>query len=419
MQRHSRFWQIRRRGSILLQTTIGLIGILGVVALAIDGGTLMDRRVRVRAAADAAALAGADQLFKRYPFEQGLDPNGTVRAAVLAIAAANGYSNDGTNSTVTVNLSPSNFQQGRRAGQQIPAGRVEVIIAYNQPRLFSRLWGSAPYQVRGSAVGRGTWSAGAGGIIVLNPTVQGALTTTSSGLTTVPGAVVVNSSSATAVKYTSTGNIVAQEHDYTGNYSTTNSGHPVGTLHLGSPPVADPLAWLPVPTVPTTSWGTVNLSGSGSATLQPGHYTQIQVSGSKNVTLNPGLYYVDNGVSWSSSGTLTGNGVMFYNVANTFGLTQGSFVLTPMTSGVYMGVTVWQARLNTNNVTLTGSGTIAVSGTIYARASLLTLTGPSGISGSYYGSQTISDRLTMTGSSAINLRPPDQGPNFRRYELEE
>src|SRR5271166_5538254 len=92
-----------RRGAVLAWLVASLGVVIAVVAIGMDGGRLMDGRRSARAAADAAALAAAADLYANYATNQGTDPLGTARQAALNSAAANGYANDGTTSTVTVN----------------------------------------------------------------------------------------------------------------------------------------------------------------------------------------------------------------------------------------------------------------------------------------------------------------------------
>src|SRR5262245_2451356 len=94
-----------RRGTIAVFSAVCMTALLGVVALSLDGGVLVDDRRQVQAATDAAALAAADSLFYLYPLEKGKDPSGLALAKAQTIAAANGYTH-GTNATVTVNIPP-------------------------------------------------------------------------------------------------------------------------------------------------------------------------------------------------------------------------------------------------------------------------------------------------------------------------
>src|SRR6516165_10749316 len=96
----------QRRGTVTVWLIISLGVIFGVLAIGLDGGRLMEERRRVQSAADAAALAAAGDLYQNYVTNQGTDPNGTAQAAALQAAAANGCTNDGVRSVVTVNIPP-------------------------------------------------------------------------------------------------------------------------------------------------------------------------------------------------------------------------------------------------------------------------------------------------------------------------
>jgi uncharacterized membrane protein len=94
--------------------------ILAFVAISIDGGNLLEQRRRSQATADAAALAAAEDLFKKYPTNTGIDVTGTAAAAAKAIAAGNGYNNDGVSSVVTVRTSPQQYTGGPKKNLPIP-----------------------------------------------------------------------------------------------------------------------------------------------------------------------------------------------------------------------------------------------------------------------------------------------------------
>src|ERR1043165_9949533 len=91
----------RRKGFVAVFVAVSMVFILGVTAIAIDGGGLLDRRRHAQATADAASMAGASILSSKYPKYNGLDGDGAARAAALAVAASNGFANDDTTSTVT------------------------------------------------------------------------------------------------------------------------------------------------------------------------------------------------------------------------------------------------------------------------------------------------------------------------------
>src|SRR3954463_594515 len=142
----------RRRGTVVALVAIGLVPLLGILAITLEGGLLMAERRRVQATADAAALAAADMLFRNYPALRGVDDNGQAAQAVLNLAKDSGYANDGISSLGTVNIPPSS---GNFAGRP---GYAEVILESRVERGFSNLWGSGRIPVRSRAVSVGTWS---------------------------------------------------------------------------------------------------------------------------------------------------------------------------------------------------------------------------------------------------------------------
>src|SRR5262249_61032512 len=60
----------RRKGNVVVITAVCLVSLLSIVALALDGGVLLDQRRQGQATADAAALAAARELFAS-PFTNG------------------------------------------------------------------------------------------------------------------------------------------------------------------------------------------------------------------------------------------------------------------------------------------------------------------------------------------------------------
>jgi hypothetical protein len=69
--------------------------------------------------------------------------------------------------------------------------------------------------------------------------------------------------------------------------------------------------------------------------------------------------------------------------------------LAGATTGSYAGLVVFQARDNNRALTLSGSAALGLTGTIYARAALLTVSGNATLQGSL-----VVDRLTLSGSGS-------------------
>jgi Flp pilus assembly protein TadG len=409
----------KRVGSVTVMVSVCLIGLLSFVALSIDGGLFMDRKQQVQSAADAAALAAVEDLFLNWNYNKGLDPNGTAAAAAVASAAANGFSSP----PPVVNIPP---QAGPFAGTP---GYAEVIITYSQQRYFSRVFGSDNVTISARAVAQGVWAAPKVGILVLNPTAPGSLTDTGGGSVTVTGApLIVDSNSPTAITTTGGGNITATEIDVVGVPGISGGGVSAGTLNSGVQPTPDPLAYLPEPNPSTmTSYNQVHLT-NGTQTIYPGVYNGgISVTGNgqtPTLIMSPGIYYMNGGgFSLSGGANLVANGVMIFNApqknSDVISISgSGSVTLSPPTTGIYTGISLFQQRSSTYTVSVTGNGGSSITGTFYVAGGTLSVTGNG--TNNVLGAQYISYNLTVNGGGGFTVAwNPNQVARTRIIKLVE
>jgi Putative Flp pilus-assembly TadE/G-like len=403
----------RRRGVVAVVVAMSMTMILGFVALVLDGGLLLDNHRSTQAAADAAALAAASDLYQHYGSNNGNDPSGTAAASALSTAAADGYTNDGTTSVVQVNIPPVSGSFSGRPGY------AEVIVQYNQPRNFSAIWGSGAMPVSGRAVARGLWTAFGNGIILLDPTKKGSLDMTGNGNLTLNGAsIIVDSDNQQAIVDTGNGNATTPEFLITGSPGdvVTGKGKLIGVVDSGVNPTPDPLSYIPEPDPSSLaiahSGNTLNISSvpSQGMTLSPGVYTNgtsISAPGPGTITMQPGIYYMAGGGFRSSgSANIVGNGVLIYNAPVSSGdvisiTGPGSVTITPPTSGIYQGISIFQDRTSSAPVSVTGNGSMNISGTFYAAHATLNITGNG--STNVIGSQYITYDLNVTGNGGINI----------------
>lgn len=413
----------KRRGAVTLLVAVSLVALVGVTAIVVDGGLLFDRRRHVQAAADAAALAAAADLYANYPTNSGQDPASDARDSALTCASANGYNNNGTSSVVTVNVPPT---AGAFTGM---SGYVEVVVQYNEPRYFSTIWGSQDTPVRARAVARGRYETINTGILVLDLNERAALNAHGNGSAVVQNApVIVNSNDTSAVLATGNGQLQAPTFQITGNYSSVGQAQIIGTKQTGVRPTPDPLRYLPVPDPNQMSAGTSTVTNLGGGwkryDLTPGVFAGgLSFSGKSTVVMAPGIYYMDRGgLSFSGQGNLTAPEVLIYNapssISQKLDITgQGSVTLTPPTSGVYRGISIFQDRTADVMVKVTGNGQFNVSGTMYAANALIMIEG-NGDAG--LGSQYISRLLDLGGNGDLNIIwNPDLAPKTRVYGLVE
>jgi hypothetical protein len=390
---------------VAVQVTVCLFPLCCVAALVIDGGMMMEARRRVQAAADSAALAAAADLYTNYGTNAGLDTGGTAKASAVATAKANGFSS--SNATVTVNIPPTS---GSSSGK---AGYAEVIVVYNMTRGFSAILGSGTLPIQSRAVARGLWTSFGNGIILLAPTGQ-SLSDSGNGSVTVNGAnIVVDSSSSQAASASGNASLTATDFVITGSPGDVTSGHGmfVGGIDSGATPTVDPMNYLTAPnpsslTVQSTSQYSV--SSNKTATINPGVYVGgISVTSGASLVMNPGIYYMSGGgFSTSGNGTITGAGVMIYNAPNStsdvVSITgNGAVNISPPTSGVYSGISIFQDRTSAAPMALSGNGSMNISGTIYAAASTMSMSG----NGSYNsaGSQFLGYKLVVSGNGNLTV----------------
>ena len=161
-----------------------------------------------------------------------------------------------------------------------------------------------------------------------------------------------------------------------------------------------------------TNYGSKSISGSSTATLQPGIYSQISVSGAAKVTLAAGTYVIQGGgftasgsavitiaagtsiilegggLSVSGAAAVSGTGVTIFNFGTAYNGTtdggtfgpitlsgSGSVSLTPPPSGTYAGILIFQGRDNTKALTFSGAAMQGITGMIYAPAAQLVESG--------------------------------------------
>jgi hypothetical protein len=358
--------------------------VIGVMAVSLDGGLLYLHRRQAQSVADAAALAGAYQLYNGSNFS-------VAQSSAITMGNQNGYTIP--SSSVT---SPQ-------------TGYISVSVTGSQPRLFSAIWGSGTASVTASAVARGTNVAySKAAILVLAGTGTSVTLSSTTQLAAANGSVVVDSNSSMSILSSGSPSITAPELDLSGGirYSGSNPNNATSTK-TGQASTPDPLASISAPSsggMTVQSSSTLSLS-SGTTTLNPGVYTGgLAISGSASVQLNPGIYYINGGgINMSGPSSLIGSGVTIYNTGggaiNLSGT--GSISLNPTTSGTYAGITMFQDRSNTASATLSGGSNISNTGTFYFPNAALTLSGTSGTA--TVGAQVITNKLTLSGGAGIKV----------------
>jgi hypothetical protein len=247
-------------------------------------------------------------------------------------------------------------------------------------------------------------------IFLLDPSASAALNVSGSAHITIPGTLFVDSTSRTAVTATGSAQVSAASIQVAGGVLQSGSATFSPAPTTGVPSFTDPLAFLSGPNASgLTNYGAVSYS-SGSYTLPPGIYSQIQASGHASLTLSPGLYVIEGGgMTVTGTASITGTGVTIYNTGSNYpnaggsygGITlsgTGSFSLTPASTpagGAYPGVVLYQSRSNTRALALSGNAAAGLTGMVYAPSAPVVLGGNATLNAAL-----VADRLQISGNGS-------------------
>ena len=414
-----------RSGQILIFGTLSLVFLFSVVGLAVDAGYAFMVKRRAQTAADAAAIGAA--VYARVNgdacgvngvtcgtaytcADPPVSPPTTSLQAGCLYASQNNFLNDGTNQRVSLienntslggGLSPSMWIQAT-VSQAYSNYFLSVAGALGGNSTASATSGVAGTPNAGCVYALGTSAGGGGG---LTDTASGTLTLTNCGIYSNDG-----------LNQTGSGSISVSNGAIdtygTNSYNATKVS-PTPTAQAST--VADPFANLPKPTVPATCDHT-NYNNSAGGSISHGTYCKgMQLSGgSADYTLGPGIYYiVGGGVSFSSSKSITGSGVMFYLTCNATNTAHASTVtgsgnvsITAPTSGPYIGILMFQdPSCPTGTNTITASGWSNSTGALYFPNTELDFTGSGGTD---YLS-IVAFTVKYTGSGNIGLKRDTTG----------
>jgi Flp pilus assembly protein TadG len=399
---------VRNRSGIAL-IWIAIVGLVlvALAGLALDTGLVMLTGHQLQNAADAAALAGANSVS--FDTAQSVTDALATAAANKAAGAAVQLDSasdiiigvyDRSSHTFTAGSTPPNAVKViARRTDTAPGGPLNLI--------FAPMFGITTSNVSRQAIAM-TSPLGAG-VILLNKTASPSLQMTGTGSNptklnvTNGGAVVIDSSSATAVQWTGRPSINSDSLYIVGNdtaVQTSSVIYPSGDLHLNSQYVSDPLAWLPEPPKGT------DRSGSSGPNLQPGYYPSGLPSG--NLTLAAGVYYIDGGINLSGNRTINATpGVMLFVKTGPIDISGGAAItINPPTSGTYKGISMYSARDNTSTVSLQGNPGDISSGTLYFPSAHVNIAG----NPTSTASQLIADTLTVQGNSQLNINYNNSNP---------
>jgi Flp pilus assembly protein TadG len=406
-------------GVVAIQIAIMMPMLIGIGALAIDVGFVLDKQRQMQSAADAAAFSAAIAKSTGHPTP--------ISSEAYAVSGANGFVNGSNGVTVTVNNPPVNPPAS--AADAAKATAVQVII--QQPQKLPLV--TAFCSLVGGACS-GTFDVGAQAVVTVGSGTACALQLNSGvtpGVTIGNGATVnlstcglgVNSTGGNALSMSGGAQLdlsSGQPVSVVGGASITNGAaiNPSTALATSQSAIADPYAKVVMPTASGCTYNNQQY-GTPKPTMSPGTYCNVSFSYG-TVTMNPGVYIINQG-NFSVGGgvTLTGAGVTIVLTGSsgayaTLTISNGvSVTLSAPTTGATAGIVFFGDRSApvSNTDSLTGGTTMNITGAFYFPTQTVSFAGgannPSGCTQliaaviQFQGGANFSNNCPGVGTTAI------------------
>jgi hypothetical protein len=389
------------RGSILFLAACLMLVLVAFMGLAFDASFVYFYKRRMQTAADAGAIAGAQELLR-----------GSADAVTVAARKDTGL-NRFTHAVDSIDVAVNNPPlSGSRAGN---SSFVEVIVTQPRPTWFLRVLGVGSSTVRARAVAGLADSEGC--VYALNRDTSGQNNGFfANGTTNFSFSCGVFSNA--NFRTVGGGCVTAPSVSYSGTYSNASSGDSdCGPEVLGhGVPVTDPLAGrFTLPSVSPCGFNNYKQTSGAAVTLTPGIYCGgIEIGGSvPSATFQSGTYVlVGGGLKIGSGVNATGTGVTFFNTfggnANQYEAitinTSGHVAFSAPTSGDTKALLFYQDprvewRSN-NGSTITGGSTSTFDGIMYFPTTDLTYAGNSSNGGGY--TMLVAYNIKIAGNAQIN-----------------
>ena len=390
-------------GQALVLIVFGLIALISMTGLVVDGGFAYSDRRHAQNAADSAALAAA------LAYGRGQD----ISASALAIAETNGYEEAGEQSEVTVayTASPSGECPGGAAGVDIT-----VQITSHVGTMFGQIVGIEEMTNDVSAVTRacGTYTAAmfdGHAIVSLAPNGTGFEANGTPDWLLEGGGIFSNSSSSDSVACSGDSGVTAPSITAVGGTDLTCAT--VDVDGVSTDQSDSQVSWNEVqfllPPTPDCDGTATNANGRWYAE-EGADGSTVQFDDQDDMVFTSGLYCVTNSPG-PVHGQISGSGVTFYIMASNFSMKfsgGGNLTATAPTAGDYGGVLMYVAPQvsggvlqNTQEIDLRGNGSGAYTGTIIAPSADVTMFGNS--SDTAFRSQVIAYQVDSGGNSDIHI----------------
>jgi len=382
--------------------------------LATDTAYVVLSSQELQHAADAAALAAVRELGTGVSDARtkAVDIAGanTVRKLPVVLDRNNGNVNTGDIVVGRYNRAVG-APEPRFIADDTDYNAVKVNARRGLSLIFGSAFGFSTVDLESSAIAM----VGTSGITINDPTASCALDLNGSQAVIsvmdvsvdppLPSAIQVNSNNTGAVCTSGQPTIEAGELNIVGDGNLSGANFS-GVKNAGAPYIPDPLGDVDGPAKPYPACETPVPNNYTDITIGSGHYCEGFKLNGGILRLNPGIYILSgDGLQLSGGASLIGTNVMLY-IADTgdkktaVDMSGGGTVqLSPMTSGMYKNITIFQARDNHNDAKITGNGNMTITGILYFPENHLELAGDGG----NIGNQIIVGTLTISGNASVSV----------------
>ena len=397
-------WFRDESGQVLVMTFFCMGVLLGCLGLAVDVGVLFHARRNMQTAADAAAMAGATEMF--------YNGAANVDAKAKAAAKANGVDSTITGNTVNVSTSPT-----LTGGVACPSC-VQVSLSTPNPTVFIAAMSKLVFASNNNNVVNVSAMAVAGSpgasqtcVYIMDPSAPSSLWIHGAASINAPNCgVYVNSNDPGALCVTgNAGKSTFGKLSVHGGQDTKGNckGDPGPPVSTGTGVQSLPGSFSNIPDDPRSNCSSVTSATTLSGTITGPGYGKYQCYANgtctskttkgvttttctpvtlSSATLGAGIYVFETGVTIKGATTIGGPGasggatiVVTGNTASGDGGVYDSGTATTFydyapTSGTYNSIAIYQPAINKQPMTLQfGSGSSIFDGAIYAPAAAVDL----------------------------------------------
>ena len=382
------------KGAVALIAGLSVPVIAGTTGLAMDAGSWYFTVRTLQTAADAAAMAGANQLSNGLGLAN-------IRAAAFDDAQLNGYDATGTG-TFIVHHPPLD---GAYAGDN---QAIEIILSERAPLYFSSLFLSEGVTVTTKAVAKQFMQADMC-MVALDKDGGPGLSISGNVDLIMDCGMAANTTAANALDINGAANITASTLWTMGDITDNGSGIvDVDYKFEQASEIDDPYKDLEIPPYGGCDYTNTKIN-TGTVTLSPGVYCGgIAVGANATVTLDTGEYIIDGGdLSITGQGDLNGTDVSLFFTSSSgsdYGTVKiaggGDVTLAAPTSGPNQGLLIYVDRnAPEDSSDMGGNATGDLQGVVYMPTHTLTFHGTAGAGDGCLN--LIANRISVVGD--VNL----------------